>query len=246
MDYEMELKNFFNEINQLLYFYKLFNSQINVDDNINLICSFIDKLLINPLYESKIKKILINYETYSNKVKKDLNELKLYMEKEIPSKVEYAYPSYPLKRQCNIDFLYTIKNSLTYRFKESYLKTSHNHHCIANYINIYLDELTIRINYIKNEIIKIELCINKSKKSKSTDILSILNQNNMNNYIEYKKLLNFWLKKHSELVYDSTINFNSNSPSKYYEIINNYQTTLNSSYYSSIKRELVLNLLIEL
>ena len=49
MDYEMELKNFFNEINQLLYFYKLFNSQINVDDNINLICSFIDKLLINPL-----------------------------------------------------------------------------------------------------------------------------------------------------------------------------------------------------
>ena len=223
-----------NCLHNLVYLYLLDGNHIDVDDTLFYVCNLIETLLKNPIYKKYITNFLNEYELYSKHVENEVHEITKNIKKNIPNHHEYSfYPLYPLKRESGLDYIQENYQPLVEIFKKNYRDTTINHAIIANTINIYLNILTNKMNYIKFQIVKLELTIKFSVKSNTTYILEFVNQNYLLDYISIQKELNIWLKKHKSLVFDSAINFVSQSPSKHYYAIynskNNIQIELNSN-----------------
>lgn len=225
-----------NCLHNLVYLYLLDGNHIDVDNTIFYICNLIDFLLKNPIYKKYITNFLNEYELYSKHVENEVNEITENIKKKIPNHYEYSfYPRYPLKRESGLDYIQENYEPLVESFKINYRNTTINHAIIATTINIYLDILTNKMNYIKFQIVKTELTNKFSVKSNSTYLLDFVNQYYMLDYISIQKELNYWLNKHTLLVFDSAIDFVYESPSKHYYAIynskNNIQIELNSNKY---------------
>ena len=226
-----------NCLNKLVYIYTLNGNHIDVDDTKFYVSNLIEHLLKHPIYNNYTEIVLNGYEDYSKKVENEVEEITEYVKNKMPNFDKHAsYPRYSLKREIGHEYIHENNernNPLIERFKKSYVNTTFNHAIIANIINIYLDDLTAKMNYLKFQILKIELTIKFSVKSYTTDLLEIVNQNYLVNYISIQEEFKKYLKKHSLLVFDSAIDYVSKSPSKhYYDIYNsknNLQIELNSN-----------------
>lgn len=226
-----------NCLNKLVYIYTLNGNHIDVDDTKFYVSNLIEHLLKHPIYNNYIENFLNEYELYSKKVENEVEEITEYAKNKMPNfDRDASYPRYILKRENGHEYIHENNernNPLIERFKKSYVNTTFNHAIIANISNIYLDDLTAKMNYLKFQILKIELTIKFSVKSYTTDLLEIVNQNYLVNYISIQEEFKKYLKKHSLLVFDSAIDYVSKSPSKhYYDIYNsknNLQIELNSN-----------------
>jgi len=226
-----------NCLNNLVYIYTLNGNHIDVGDTKFYVYILIEHLLKHPIYNNYIENFLNEYELYSKKVENEVEEITEYVKNKMPNfDIRGSYPIYPLKREIGFEYNHEnneINNPLIERFKKSYVNTTFNHAIIANIINIYLDDLTAKMNYLKFQILKLELTIKFGVKSFITDSLEIVNQNNVLKYISIQEEFKKYLKKHSLLVFDSAIDYVSKSPSKhYYDIYNsknNLQIELNSN-----------------
>ena len=226
-----------NCLNNLVYFYILDGNHIDVDDTKFYVYNLIEHLLKHPIYNNYIEIVLNKYELYSKKVENEVEEITEYVKNKMPNfDKRGSYPMYSLKREIGIEYIHEnneINNPLIERFKKSYVNTTFNHAIIANIINIYLDDLTVKMNYEKFQILKIELTIKFSVKSITTHLLEFVNQNYLVDYISIQEEFKKYLEKHSLLVFDSAIDYVSKSPSKhYYDIYNsknNLQIELNSN-----------------
>ena len=142
-----------NCLNNLVYFYILDGNHIDVDDTKFYVYNLIENLLKHHTYNNYIENFLNEYELYSKKVENEVEEITEYVKNKMPNfDKRGSYPMYSLKREIGIEYIHEnneINNPLIERFKKSYVNTTFNHAIIANIINIYLDDLTAKMNYLK-------------------------------------------------------------------------------------------------
>jgi hypothetical protein len=202
------------------------------------------KIRNNKIIQQEINKFFINIINKTNSINDEIMHLEKYLLLKISDKFKYSknmkvwnpYQVSPLSKDpiTTIDQLFTYNNTGVYipninMFKKIFIDLQRKVVCLHYYLMVYVYDLTLKMQYIKSEIIKYELVRFKNEKYGLSVIDVIINEL----LLEYTKLNNEFVIYNPKL---SKINYwanhlmlwpsNNNILNNYYNIYFDYEKNM--------------------